>query len=205
MTPQEKLEKLRRKQQMQAVLAIQRQHHQFHHQIPIADQYITLNCCQDNPLQLVDKANLEGLIPSFDPNSSLELGDSCNFSAAVDNSSEFSLYIGIKTCIRDSLFRLADSAGQRHHTSDKTSQDVQDAISKEKSRYRYGGMLDTETVTNPTDRTVAHLLFHRQFDMLAAKNMEGRESPASSKMGTEDKGKFPKCSRRESHINKQKA
>ncbi|KAH0912074.1 hypothetical protein HID58_035395 [Brassica napus] len=24
-------------------------------------------------------------------------------------------------------------------------------------------------------------------------------------MGTEDKGKFPKCNRRESHINKQKA
>ncbi|KAF3493629.1 hypothetical protein DY000_02056171 [Brassica cretica] len=132
---------------MQAVLAIQRQHHQFRHQVPVADQYITQNCCQDNPLQLVDKANLEGLIPSFDPNSSLELGDSCNFSAAVDNSSEFSVFyrlqdvvakldIGIRTCIRDSLFRLADSAGQRHHTSDKTSQDDQEAIPKEKSRYR---------------------------------------------------------------------
>ena len=66
-------------------------------------------------------------------------------------------------------------------------------------------MLDTETVTNPTDRTVAHLLFHRPFDMSAAKHTEGLESPSSSKMGTEDKGKFPKCNRRESHINKQKA
>lgn len=66
-------------------------------------------------------------------------------------------------------------------------------------------MPDTERVTNPTDRTVAHLLFHRPFDMLAAKHMEGPESPASSKIGTEAKVNFPKCSTRESCINKQKA
>ncbi|KAG2257994.1 hypothetical protein Bca52824_077288 [Brassica carinata] len=206
-------------QQMQAMLAVQRQQQQFRHQVPLADQYITLNCCQDNPLQLVDKANLQGLtaMPSFDPSSSLEPGDS----AAVDNSSEFSvlyrlqdvvakLDMGTRTCIRDSLFRLADSAGHRHHSSDtahsnRTSQDYQEVIPKEKSRYRYGGMLDTETVTNPTDRTVAHLLFHRPFDILAAKHMEGPESPASSKIGLEENGTFPKCSTRESHINKQKA
>ncbi|KAG2257993.1 hypothetical protein Bca52824_077287 [Brassica carinata] len=80
---------------MQAMLAVQRQQQQFRHQVPLADQYITLNCCQDNPLQLVDKANLQGLtaMPSFDPSSSLEPGDS----AAVDNSSEFSV-----------LYRLQD-------------------------------------------------------------------------------------------------
>ncbi|CAH8353533.1 unnamed protein product [Eruca vesicaria subsp. sativa] len=221
MTPQEKLEKLRRRQQMQAMLAIQRQQQQFRHQVPVADQSITQNCCQDNPLQLVDKTNRQGLtgMRSFDPNSSLELDDSANFAAAVDNPTEFSalyrlqdvvakLDMGTRTCIRDSLFRLADSAAQRHHTSDtshsnKTSQDGQEAIPKERSRYRYGGMLDTETVTNPTDRTVAHLLFHRPFDMSTAKHMEGPESPASSKMGTEVKGSFP--STRESRMNKQKA
>uniref|UniRef100_A0A0D3DT13 Protein LNK2 n=1 Tax=Brassica oleracea var. oleracea TaxID=109376 RepID=A0A0D3DT13_BRAOL len=184
MTPQEKLEKLRGRQQMQAMLAIQRQ---FCHQVPLADQYITQNCCQDNPLQLVDTANLQGLtaMPSFDPSSSLEPGDSGNFADGVDSSSEFSvlyrlqdvvakLDMGTRTCIRDSLFRLADSAGQRQHTSDKTSQDDQEVVIPEKkSRYRYGGMLDRETVTNPTDRTVAHLLFRRPFDMLAAKHMEG--------------------------------
>ncbi|KAF3568034.1 hypothetical protein DY000_02014887 [Brassica cretica] len=31
---------------------------------------------------------------------------------------------------------------------------------KEKSRYIYDGMLDTETMTNPTDRTMVHLLKH---------------------------------------------
>ncbi|CAH8382686.1 unnamed protein product [Eruca vesicaria subsp. sativa] len=220
MTPQEKLEKLRRRQQMQAMLAIQRQQLRHQVQVPLADQYITQNCCQDNPLQLVDKANLQGLtaMPSFDTSSSLEPGDSDNFAAAaaVDNPSEFSvlfrlqdvvakLDMGTRTCIRDSLFRLAESAGQRHHASDKTSQDDQEVTPKEKSRYRYGGMLDTETVTNPTDRTVAHLLFHRSFDKSASKHMEGPESPAFSKMGTEEKGKFPKCSTRESDINKPKA
>ncbi|CAN6897877.1 unnamed protein product [Brassica oleracea] len=121
MTPQEKLEKLRRRQQMQAMLAIQRQ---FRHQVPLADQYITQNCCQDNSLQLVDKADLQGLtaMPSFDPSSSLEPGDSGNFADGVDSSSEFSvlyrlqdvvakLDMGTRTCIRDSLIRLADSAG----------------------------------------------------------------------------------------------
>uniref|UniRef100_A0A0D3BY06 Uncharacterized protein n=1 Tax=Brassica oleracea var. oleracea TaxID=109376 RepID=A0A0D3BY06_BRAOL len=33
-------------------------------------------------------------------------------------------------------------------------------VTKEKSRYRYDGMLDTETMTNPTDKTVVHLLKH---------------------------------------------
>lgn len=220
MTPQEKLEKLRRRQQMQAMLAIQRQQQQFRHQVPVADQSIAQNCCQDNPLQLGDKTNLQGLtaIPSFDPSSSLELDDPANFAAAVDNPEFSVLYrlqdvvakldTGTRTCIRDSLFRLADSAGQRHHAGDtshsnKTSQDDSEVVPKEKSRYRYAGMLDTETVTNPTDRTVAHLLFHRPFDMSAAKHTEGLESPSSSKTGAEVKGSFP--STRDSRMNTQKA
>lgn len=99
MTPQEKLEKLRRRQQMQAMIAIQRQQKQFSHQVPVADQSITQNCRQDIPLQLVDKTNLHGLttLPSFDPNSSLEVDDSGNVAAACDNSEEFSV-----------LYRLQD-------------------------------------------------------------------------------------------------
>ncbi|CAN8254576.1 unnamed protein product [Cochlearia groenlandica] len=211
MTPQEKLEKLRRRQQMQAMLAIQRQQQQFRHQVPVIDQYIT------------QKTNLQGLpaMPSFEPNSSLEVDDSGKISAAVDNSAEFSvlyrlqdvvakLDMGTRTCIRDSLFRLAGSAGQRNHTGDsaqskKGSQCDHKVILKEESKYRYAGIPDTETVTNPADRTVAHLLFHRPFDILAAKHMEEPESPSSSRMGTEEKRRFPKCSRRESHLKKQKA
>lgn len=54
---------------------------------------------------------------------------------------DLQLDMGVRTCIRDSLFRLAGSAGQRHHTSDsahykKISQDDPEVVSKEESRYR---------------------------------------------------------------------
>ncbi|XP_010554475.1 PREDICTED: protein LNK2 isoform X2 [Tarenaya hassleriana] len=221
MTPQEKLEKLRRRQQMQAMLAIQRQQQQFRHQVPGADQPVGT---QDNPLHLVDKTYLDEIAaqPSFDPNSPLEQDDSSNCAVAADNSSaEFSvlyrlqdvvakLDTGIRLCMRDSLFRLAGSAVKRHHAGDttctnKTSCNEQESISVEDARKgsSYAGMPDTETVTNPIDRTVAHLLFHRHFEV-PMKNLEGPESPVSSKMGTERKVSFPKCSTPESYITKQK-
>ncbi|KAL0668985.1 hypothetical protein Bca4012_031689 [Brassica carinata] len=97
------------------------------------------------------------------------------------------------------LLRLADSSFQRHLTSDTSySNKTIQVIPEEKSRHRYARMLDTETVTNPTERTVAHLLFHRPFDMSVAKHIEGPESLSSSKMGTEGKGNSRKCSTRES-------
>nr|VDD09924.1 unnamed protein product [Brassica oleracea] len=98
-----------------------------------------------------------------------------------------------RTCIRDTLLTTTIQV-----------------IPEEKSRhrlenlylgfcsYRYARMLDTETVTNPTERTVAHLLFHRPFDMSVAKHIEGPESLSSSKMETEGKGNSRKCSTRES-------
>ncbi|XP_010523384.1 PREDICTED: protein LNK2-like isoform X2 [Tarenaya hassleriana] len=220
MTPQEKVEKLRRRQQMQAMLAIQRQQQQFRHQVPGADQPVS----GDNPLHLVGNTNLEEIAaqPSFDPNSPLEQDDSSNGAAAVyDNSAEFSvlyrlqdvvakLDMGIRLCVRDSLFRLAGSAVKRHHADDtartnKTSCDEQEPFAKDEAREsnRYAGLPDTETVTNPIDRTVAHLLFHRPFEM-SMKHLEGPESPASSKMETERKGNLPKCSTPESYITKQR-
>lgn len=39
-------------------------------------------------------------------------------------------------------------------------------------------MVDAETDTNPIDRTVAHLLFHRPFDV-TAKQSEARNLPVS--------------------------
>ncbi|XP_042064667.1 protein LNK1-like isoform X1 [Salvia splendens] len=67
-----------------------------------------------------------------------------------------------KICIRDSLYRLARSAAKRHnHGNSNSSFDgVRDASGTllaegEKS------FVDIETDTNPIDRSVAHLLFHR--------------------------------------------
>ncbi|KAL9682581.1 hypothetical protein QQ045_014383 [Rhodiola kirilowii] len=66
-----------------------------------------------------------------------------------------------KLCIRDSLYRLARSADQRqgaatiHHVSDADT-NSSDEI--------HAGLLDIETDTNPIDRAIAHLLFHRPTD-----------------------------------------
>ncbi|KAH6793397.1 dentin sialophosphoprotein-like protein [Perilla frutescens var. hirtella] len=67
-----------------------------------------------------------------------------------------------KICIRDSLYRLARSAEQRHNHPNLNSScgDVRDAngafITEGEKNF-----MDIETDTNPIDRSVAHLLFHR--------------------------------------------
>lgn len=65
-----------------------------------------------------------------------------------------------KLCIRDSLYRLARSAEQRHNNggpgSDRDARTfMADGTNKS------GGYIDIEADTNPIDRSVAHLLFHR--------------------------------------------
>ncbi|KAL7608271.1 hypothetical protein Lser_V15G13812 [Lactuca serriola] len=59
-----------------------------------------------------------------------------------------------KLCIRDSLYRLARSAEQQHNNPGISSSatDINDSNN---------GLMDMETNTNPIDRSVAHLLFHR--------------------------------------------
>ncbi|KAH7548516.1 hypothetical protein JRO89_XS14G0145900 [Xanthoceras sorbifolium] len=202
MTPQEKIEKLRRRQQMQAMLAIQKQQLQLNHQISPRDH------CRppkflENQIQHVEGADFEvedlSTLPSFDPNSPIEQDDSNTSYLAVDNSSaeDTILYrlqdviakldVRIRLCIRDSLFRLAQSAMQRHYASDtistdKSSWDEPEVIAKAEanSSSRYTRMPDEETETNPIDRTVAHLLFHRPLE-LSGKHTETPDSPASSK------------------------
>ncbi|XP_020222274.1 protein LNK1 [Cajanus cajan] len=92
----------------------------------------------------------------------LEATSFCHLQQIMDQ-----LDIKTKLCIRDSLYRLAKSAEQRHNNSNangcigdnetcKTMM-VQDAS-------RCTGLMDMETDTNPIDRSVAHLLFHRPSD-----------------------------------------
>lgn len=89
MTPQEKIEKLRRRQQLQAMLAIQKQQQQFSHQICSTNHSTTQKCPQENKIQHFEKADLEvegfSTLPSLDPNSSAEQDDSSMVSAAVDD------------------------------------------------------------------------------------------------------------------------
>ncbi|XP_061997233.1 protein LNK2-like isoform X1 [Rosa rugosa] len=209
MTTQEKIEKLRRRQQLQAMLAIRKQQQQFSHQVSCTNQPTTQKCPQENQIQHSERADLEvedlSTFPSLDPNSPIEQDDSNTVSAAVEyySAEDTILYrlqdiiakLDIKTrlCIRDSLLRLAQSAVQRHHTSDtsssnRNSKDEPEIVAKEEigGCNRYTSMPDVETETNPIDRTVAHLLFHRPLD-LSGKHSGAPESPASTKMPFERK------------------
>ncbi|KAL9414366.1 hypothetical protein AB3S75_042772 [Citrus x aurantiifolia] len=205
MTPQEKIEKLRRRQQMQAMLAIQKQQQQFSHQG--SKDHSNPQNFQENKIQLVDGADLEvgdlSALPSFDPNSPVEQDDSNTSCLAVDNNpvADTILYrlqvviaqldLRIRLCIRDSLFRLAQSTMQRHYASDtgstnKCSRDEPEVVTEADSKpsSRYPRMPDAETETNPIDRAVAHLLFHRPLD-LPGKYLETPESPVSAKFSCE--------------------
>nr|TKS08896.1 uncharacterized protein D5086_0000101950 [Populus alba] len=198
MTPQEKIEKLRRRQQIQAMLAIQKQQQQLVHQ----------KCSQENQIQHVEGADLEvedlSTLASFDPNSPIEQDDSNTVSLAVNDYSmeDKVLYrlqdiiskldVRIRLCIRDSLFRLAQSAMQRHYAGDtgstnNSSRDEQVAAEEEtSSQRRVVKMPEVETETNPVDRTVAHLLFHRPMD-IPGKHPDTPESPFSTKLPCEHK------------------
>ncbi|XP_039172247.1 protein LNK2 isoform X5 [Eucalyptus grandis] len=183
MTPQEKIEKLRRRQQMQAMLAIKKQLQQFVDEICPSDaQGLTLEISNQHSkgahLEVDDLSSL----PSIDVSSSIEQDGSTFVSAAVDGSSIEDVVLNqlqdviaklddrIKICIRDSLYRLAKSTVKRQHTGSMIGtvvhpQDEHEVLAKEESEAsnREVKPADVETDTNPIDRAVAHLLFHRPF------------------------------------------
>nr|XP_043628470.1 protein LNK1-like [Erigeron canadensis] len=70
-----------------------------------------------------------------------------------------------KLCIRDSLYRLARSAEQRHNyagmSGSTTNCGATGGPLMSEGTNKYAGLMDMETDTNPIDRTIAHLLFHR--------------------------------------------
>ncbi|KAF8118466.1 hypothetical protein N665_0005s0223 [Sinapis alba] len=78
------------------------------------------------------------------------------------------LDVRTKLCIRDSLYRLAKSAEQRHICMEPNggNRQVKGAGSHLETGEtdKYVGFLDIETDTNPIDRSIAHLLFHRPSD-----------------------------------------
>ncbi|GMI83771.1 NIGHT LIGHT-INDUCIBLE AND CLOCK-REGULATED GENE 1 [Hibiscus trionum] len=78
------------------------------------------------------------------------------------------LDIRTKLCIRDSLYRLARSAEQRHNCANTKSgsRDDKDASGplEAEETSKCTRFMDIETDTNPIDRSIAHLLFHRPSD-----------------------------------------
>ncbi|KAK7319419.1 hypothetical protein RJT34_04140 [Clitoria ternatea] len=76
--------------------------------------------------------------------------------------------IRTKLCIRDSLYRLAKSAEERHNDASASGQVGDDAEACKaimtQDANRCTGFMNMETNTNPIDRSIAHLLFHRPSD-----------------------------------------
>ncbi|KAL9272395.1 LNK1-like protein [Drosera capensis] len=67
-----------------------------------------------------------------------------------------------KLCIRDSLYRLGRSAEQRHkcgNSAEGSNRDKDGSLLTSDGTNK--GLMDVETDTNPIDRSIAHLLFHR--------------------------------------------
>lgn len=78
------------------------------------------------------------------------------------------LDVKIKLCIRDSLYRLAKSADQRHIDVSASGLMGDDGEACKgvttQDANRCAGFMNLETNTNPIDRSIAHLLFHRPSD-----------------------------------------
>ncbi|KAL0284737.1 UNVERIFIED_CONTAM: protein LNK2, partial [Sesamum radiatum] len=78
MTPKEKIEKLRRRQQMRAILAIQKQQLQFGNQVTVSE-----HSSMEGGKTEVDESFSS--FPSLEPNSPIEQDDSNTISMAFDN------------------------------------------------------------------------------------------------------------------------
>ncbi|WVZ70738.1 hypothetical protein U9M48_019381 [Paspalum notatum var. saurae] len=189
MTPQEKMEKLRRRQQMQALIAIQQQQQQFSQEGSGSDTMVSQAYSQrnKNPDSLgssivIDENTNKVLSPDMIPTSHNEV---LKISAVSDDPFiEEKIYYQLqdalgkldsktRLCIRDSLLRLAQSARERQFSGDrsstnKTNKDEDEASENDISTRRTRSPNSVaETTTNPIDRIVAHLLFHRNFSKVA--------------------------------------
>ncbi|MQL91889.1 hypothetical protein Taro_024503, partial [Colocasia esculenta] len=137
MTPQEKIEKLRRRQQMQAMLAIQQQQQQLGQQSTSTD----MSVCQTSTLMNqghgaaacseIDDETTKWL-SSSELNMTLEGDEFQKIPILIDDSLGETIFyqlqdaigkldVGLRLCIRDSLFRLARSATDRQNAGDRSS------------------------------------------------------------------------------------
>ncbi|KAJ6427588.1 hypothetical protein OIU84_023056 [Salix udensis] len=112
----------------------------------------------------LDSSNAQGssCMSSVSDGISLEATSFCQLQQVMEQ-----LDIRTKLCIRDSLYRLARSAEQRHNHGNasggkRDGGDRNRALMAEEADKT--GFMDIETDTNPIDRSIAHLLFHRPSD-----------------------------------------
>ncbi|KAL4196799.1 hypothetical protein AMTRI_Chr04g184980 [Amborella trichopoda] len=194
MTPQEKIEKLRRRQQIRATLAVDNQSQQQLCQSSCDRPSVQKQSQETQSSEEIEvKREVEDKSTDF---SAVEMDStthdrSCMSSMSSDEISleETSfrqlqdvmsqLDLKTKLCIRDGLYRLARSAVQRHHINDTSSSSKKGLpFSEEFSTHdelkfsRSAGLIDMETETNPIDRSIAFLLFHRASDPFKRSNSD---------------------------------
>ncbi|CAO2200532.1 unnamed protein product [Urochloa humidicola] len=183
MTPQEKIEKLRRRQQMQALIAIQQQQQQFGQEgsgsetiIPQAYSPRNKNPDSLGSSIVIDENTDKVFSPAMIPTSHDEVHRSSAISddPFIEEKIYYQLQDALgkldtktRLCIRDSFLRLAHSATERQIAGDrsstnKTTKDEDETSEQDTSTRRTRSPTkEGETTTNPIDRIVAHLLFHR--------------------------------------------
>ncbi|KAG0562144.1 hypothetical protein KC19_9G121100 [Ceratodon purpureus] len=216
MTPQEKIEKLKYLQQMQARLAVEHQQQQFVAQgaapidsslspslgnVPAAQLPQIMPLRQpDVPVTTVSEMKISAVESDFEL--SLSVGQTSLDTAPEDEGGSMeavvldklqntvkSLEVETKLCIRDALYRLARSAMRRNGsggrgggeesgnntqtTGDAASDGLESSTNSDPcSSSRVSRMnMNLETQTNPIDRSIAHLLFHKT---------EQQQAPAQS-------------------------
>ncbi|XP_051204815.1 protein LNK2 isoform X3 [Lolium perenne] len=187
MTPQEKIEKLRRRQQRQALIAIQQQKQQFGQEgsgssTLVAQAYSPRKKNPDYSSGIIDEnapqqtsagheeIQRESGIPDdpfLEEKIYYELKDALG---KLDTNTRLS--------IRDSLLRLANSSSQRqiagYRTISDNSKRGEDDITENgaSNKRKRSPSKEAETDTNPIDRIVAHLLFHRPCSTFATSAKE---------------------------------
>ncbi|XP_020405828.1 protein LNK2 isoform X2 [Zea mays] len=193
MTPQEKIEKLRRRQQMQALIAIQRQQQQFGQQgsgsDPMVSQAYSLRNKNLDSLGssiVIDENTNEIFSPEMIPtyHGPVHKSSAISDDPFIEEKIYYQLQDALdkldtktRLCIRDSLLRLAHSATERQIDGDrsstnKTNKDEDEASEDAFTRRTRSPTKEEETITNPTDRIVAYLLFHRHCSQVAAATKE---------------------------------
>ncbi|XP_052159731.1 protein LNK2 isoform X2 [Oryza glaberrima] len=208
MTPQEKIEKLRRRQQMQALIAIQQQQQQFGQDGSGSDTMVpqAYSPKSKNPdslgssVVIDDNANkvfsLE-LIPTG--HEEIQKSSGIPDDLFIEEKIYYQLQDALakldtrtRRCIRDSLLRLAHSVSERQITSDRSSANKSnkddDEVSEDTSKRRSPAS-EAETNTNPIDRIVAHLLFHKPCSKVSTPAKE--EIKSSTPLPTEPDSKIP--------------
>jgi len=206
MTPQEKIEKLRRRQQQQALRAIQQQQQQFHQEGSSRDTLVPQ--AYSRRKKNSDSLGSSGIIDENAPEQTSACCEEINKNSGIpdDPFIEEKIYYDLKDalgkldartrlCIRDSLLRLAHSSSQRQIAGDRTSSNKtkrdEDEVSENDASNRRKRSLvkEAETDTNPIDRIVAHLLFHRPCSTVATLAKE--EIASSTLMSLEADSKMP--------------